>query len=322
MNKYFEALKLATKKTKPAEIELDGKTIKVKTIEQLLELKCPTQGNGIYSAKALDILALDPSADVSAYLLREPEHWGAPKETKPYYSTPIVKEMLDAMWEATKFVSKDTYHANLMKVHFFDGDMFATDGYRAYVRRFAEKPHASLSVLAISALKKTYNPNYVIHFCEARGYDDLVCLTDGVMSIYEVGEIARPPKMRQLLEEKLGEFDKTITLPVKSIKKVMEKYDHNTLLFDNEDGTMNVVLDSCKGRTQVPIKATIKSEPFTFTKGCAEIRVVLPRVPVGDEYLNVDTLLFSQLPTDKDGSISFRIKESGEKDLKSIMLLV
>ena len=320
---YLQVLKSKVKTSPYKEVEISGTQIKVRgekgNPDILFVLNCDTKGNGIYSPEALDMLLLDIEANIEAYRKGDVEGWRVVEYTtnNDLY---VDKEIMARLDEASKYVSKDTFRPSLCRVHFKNGDIMATDGYRAYLDKVvSEKLNGNLSPSTIAILKKCFKyGDWHIAFGKTPWSDNTLQVFNGYFTIWDKGtETSQTPELRSLLEARDLDTDVVIKIPYKQIASIDSKREVLELDVDeNYRGEGEKMLTLTLGGLNLPLRATATPVSATHTKG-ATLRVIMPRIDKS-HYLSISAPLLKGFPTDKEGNVYLQTKEMS----KEILLVV
>lgn len=320
---YLQVLKSKVKTSPYKEVEITGTQIKVRGEKNnrdiLFVLNCGTKGNGIYSPEALDMLLLDIEANIEAYRKGDAEGWQVAEYTtnNDLY---VDKEVMARLDEASKYVSKDTFRPSLCRVHFKNGDIMATDGYRAYLDKVvSENLNGNLAPSTITIIKKCFKyGDWHIAFGTTPWSDNTLQAFNGYFTIWDKGtETSQTPEMRTLLEERDLDTNVVIKIPYTQIKSIDSK--GGVLELDIDDlykGEGEKMLTLTLGGLSLPLRATATPVSATYTKG-ATLRVLMPRVD-RNHYLSISATLLKGFPTDKEGNVYLQMNEA----TKEILLVV
>lgn len=323
---YLQILKSKVKTSPYKEVEISPTQIKVRGEKNnpdtlfILNLIDKVNGDGIYSPEALDLLLLDLHADISAYRKEDYSGW----QVADFHVDDDMlfdKEAIACLSEAVGYVSKDTFRPALCRVHFKNGDIFSTDGYRAYVNPTGELHRQfNLSPSTVAIVKKC--AKYGVWHCaigHTKWSDNTNMMFNGALTIFEKGvDFATVPDMRKLIESKDMEADTVVKIPYDQIKAVGSK--GTELVFDIDEqyrqgeGGEKALTMTLDGML-LPLRAFTDKIASPSLKDT--IRILMPRVAEG-HYLSIDPTLLKAFPIGKDGSIRLAYKEG----LKSILLVV
>lgn len=328
---YLQILKSKVKTSPYKEVEISPTQIKVRGEKNnpdtlfILNLTDKVNGDGIYSPEALDLLMLDLNANISAYRKADYSGW----QVADFHVDDDMlfdKEAIACLSEAVGYVSKDTFRPALCRVHFKNGDLFATDGYRAYVNPTGELHRQfNLSPSTVAIVKKC--AKYGVWHCaigHTKWSDNTNMVFNGAFAIFEKGvDFATVPDMRKLIESKDMEADTVVKIPYGQVKEVLTSWNckcATDLTFDIDEQyrqgeSGEKALTMTLGGMLLPLRAFTDRIASPSLKGT--IRILMPRVAEG-HYLSIDPQLLKAFPIGKDGSIRLAFKEG----LKSILLVV
>lgn len=323
---YLQVLKSKVKTSPYKEVEISGTQIKVRgekgNPDILFVLNCGTKGNGIYSPEALDMLLLDIEADIEAYRKGDVEEWQVAEYTtnNDLY---VDKEIMARLDEASKYVSKDTFRPSLCRVHFKNGDIMATDGYRAYLDKVvSEKLNGNLSPSTIAIIKKCFKyGDWHIAFGSTPWSDNTLQAFNGYFTIWDKGtETSQTPEMRTLLEERDLDTNVVVEFPYLALKAL--KPDKNATKVELSVDSLNpdLVEITLDGKV-LPLRANFKRVEAKTRKN-STLRVLMPRADRGEQRLTAfDLALMNSFPTTKSGAVMLRFKVV-ENSEPSILLVV
>ena len=308
---YISILKKFAKSSTEKVVEIENRFIKVKTPTHLCVLGAPVPDAdcGIYSLEALDILSLDLNADISAYKLREVEGWKIDDSWKLYETETITKGLLDKLNTTAKFVSKDELRPALQQVHIMNGDIFGTDGYRAYITKHSQDieytiPKASVHVSSINAVSKAFKfGEWLIAYGKDDYGDSRTEFNNGYLVIWDLGcDSSQVPEMRKLLQERQTlTTDAHFKFPYKQVKGVANKDTEVTI---GKDGSISI------NSRPLPLKVTFqKSSPLV--DGTSDtIKVLMPLINKEDAYIRLDLSLMSAFTPDKEGNLDLHVEDN------------
>ena len=325
---YIQVLKSKVKTSPYKEVEISGTQIKVRgekgNEDTLFVLNMASKGKGIYSPEALDLLLLDAEADLSACFIRDIEWWTV-AEHKVDDNIHLSKEVLAKLVEASGYVSKDPFRPALCRVHFKNGDIFATDGYRACVLPTGElHKQFNLSPSTIAIVKKCAKySDWNCAIGHTKWSDNTNMVFNGALTIVEKGvDFANVPDMGKLLESKDLEVDTVVKIPYKQVKEVLTSWNckgSTELTFDIDEQyrqgeSGEKALTMTLGGMLLPLRAfTDRFSPAPSK----DTRILMPRV-AKEHYLSIDPQLLKAFKTGTDGCIRLAYIEG----LKSILLVV
>lgn len=329
---YLSILASKVKTSPYKEVEITGKEIKVRgekgNASILFVFACETRGNGIYSPEALNVLCLDLDADISAYYIRDAEGWCV--DSLSIYDTWLVnKDLLGQLTEAVKYVSKDTFRPSLCRVHFTNGDIMATDGYRGYLHWTGETTtNGSLSPSTIAILKKCYKyGEWHIEFGKTPFSDNTQKVSNEVFAVYDKGvELNTVPQMRKLFEDRDLDTDTEVDFPYQALKLLrLDKNESKVELDIDPTGSFGDPLQIFLEGRLLPLRAKYKRASRKYTKTQKDVKVLMPRSD-GSRLICFDLDFLNCFPTDKAGNIKLTFKTGWtnptENGLKSIILVV
>lgn len=307
---YLATLKGVARKSTYKEVEIVGNEIKVRTEDQLYILKTEVEDKGVFEIPALDMLALDPTADLEPFRKQDEPNGIAEPKTKFLATTQVDKTLMELLDKATKFTSKDEFRKALMRVHIKDGTLFGTDGYRATLNRYTSTDFANFAPSTIASVKKCFK--YGEWQMESGEFSDIDCISkfsNGVLTIWDrgVGK-SQVPDMRKVISageaKKYNICDTLIKLPYREIKRIADKNTRKLEIWTDGELTLE--------NLRLPLKAIITKEDYVYDED-DDMDIVLPRVD-GDptSLICTDFALLSCVKPDKDGMISLRMLAYGD----------
>ena len=327
---YLQILKSKVKTSPYKEVEISEKQIKVRGEKNnpdtlfVLNLTEEIEANGIYTPEALDLLLLDPHADLSAYRKGDYMGW----QVAGFHADDgmlLDKEKIALLTEASGYVSKDNFRPALCRVHFKNGDIMATDGYRMGIFPTGEL-HRQFNLFpsTVAIVKKC--AKYGTWHCvigHTERHESVNTVFNGCFSVTEIGvDFDTVPDMRKLIESKDTEVDTVVKVPYKQIKDILTSWKckgESELTFDIDEQyrqgeSGEKALTMSLGGMLLPLRAF--TDPIS-APSLKEVRVLMPRVAKG-HYLSIDPSLLKAFPMGKDGSIRLAFKD----ELKSILLVI
>ena len=310
LKSYLQTLNSKVKSSMYKEVEITGTQIKVRgekgNADVLYILNCGTKGNGIYQPEALSMLMLDIEADIEAFRIRDVEGWQV-ADTTTYDDLHVSKETMETLTEAVKYVSKDNFRPALCRVHFQNGDIMATDGYRGFAKKTGLMSlNGNLSASTLAVLKKLYKYGiWHIAFQTTPHSDNTQTLFNGCFTVIEKGvDTSTVPKFRELLEERDLDTDISVSFPYKALKLIADKNDKKVELEAEDDTLMKIYLEG----KELPLRAKYQRVAKKFVKG-KTIRLLMPRAD-GSKLVCLDLTLMNCFDTDKAGNVELRFKEA------------
>lgn len=318
---YLATLKQVARKGEYKEVELGRGEIRVRTKDQFLVLKADVKQEGVYELPALDLLALDLNADISAFRKSaEPLGVSEPEGVAIYDTALVDKTMLARLDQASKYVSKDEFRPALTRVHFMDGDIFATDGYRAILDKITHQTwFANFSPTTIASVKKCFKYGvWHVHFGKTEGMDSISNFSNGTLTIWDKG-VNRDsvPKMREVISKgnakKYNVCDTAIYFPYEAVKRVAEK--GRTKVEIGLDGEIDLE------NVRLPLKARIAEDKEVYGENDS-MKIVMPRADGKDDSLICfDLALLSAMKPNKEGILVLQMLKQGDGEKHLIHVL-
>ena len=308
---YLSTLKNVAKKSPYKEVEIEGGDIKVKTESQFYVLKADVKQQGVFEIPALDMLAMDLNADLTPFQKSvEPLGISAPEGVEIYDTALIDKLFMARLDQATKFVSKDEFRPALARVHIMDGDIFATDGYKASLDRITHLTwFANFSPTTIASVKRCFKyGTWHLHFGKTAGMDSISNFSNDILTIWDKG-VNRDsvPKMREVISKgsakRYNLCDTTIYFPYEAIKRVADKGRTKVEIGFNGEITLENVL--------LPVKARVVEDKTVYGESDS-MKIVMPRADSKDSLICLDFALLSAMKPNKEGTLVLQMLKRGD----------
>lgn len=291
------------------DIKISGGTLSATNLDIYADLNLGVVGEAVYDSKILDLITIDLNSDLTAYKTHElidfPDFMDeAPKHQinlNQRWSRGTLGEILI---HALDFVSTDTMRPALTGVWTQNGEIVATDGFRAYASdKVIDDQIGEYGLPA--PLLKLYKKVAKLGEWALTITDNTFVLTNGTLTIRSKQIAGTFPKVRELMNGNRL-YSHEVVLPYAQLKSAISKSDKTLVIA--LDGTLTL-----EGRP-LPISAKVSAKDYEYDQD--GYRALLCGL-AGDK-IGVDATLLSAFRAD-NGEITLRINPDPKNKVYSVV---
>lgn len=252
---------------------------------------------GVYNNKILDLIKVAPSADLEPYQEHTLDDWVELHPSEPLGEIDLSPETpygsySDIVAHAAEFISSDSTRPALMTVNIANGEIAATDGYRAYI---SQKLPIEQSCNLIAPLLKAFRKVAKYGKWTLTIYEDMVKLDNGEIALF-AKQCSKPfPPVRGLMNDNRT-FTHKVVIPYSQLKPLISKTDNELVIKPNGEMTL--------GGRPLPLLANVVplADPYQADIDC--FRAVLCGLSNHPFDVACNATYLATYRTDKDGNIT------------------
>lgn len=311
---YVSVIKgLAKNRTPFKEVAIKDGTMQATNLDSVYTLKTNIKGSGVYNSKALDLYTLDPNTDLDIYRENDLEDWIELPEIKwgaeLNLGTRHARRTLgEEIIYSVGFCSQDEMRPALTAVWLKNGEVMATDGYRAYASgNLAELDNflAALPAPLVKAYKRLAKyGTWTLTLGEDKNHNGVVKFSNGHIELMAKQIEGHFPDVRQLMNNN-REFNYRVIIPIDKVKTLQDRFNDDLEIAFDGSMTLN--------SRPLPFKATVVEALYTFDEDQNHRGLIMGRnLKSSQNLLNVSVRLLSDFETD-NGEIQLRVLKTTTK---------